>query len=237
MKQLILIVKTELFQLKQDKRLLVALIIFLLIYLSSVISILLNSIEYTYFSPHTYNILSSPINDISSINILIFLLCILSFSTCSLVAADITAGEKERNTLEILFMTKCPRHLIYWGKLIVGLIFSLIPFILGLITMILLTLVFPLNVVCFSDILRLFFLMIPYTLMISILLIHNGFNANNIRSAKSTELVLFLGIPFVCIILTQISSFWTFGIYYFTTIFLCVMISRNTIKNLEFTIR
>ena len=232
MKKLLLITKTELHQLKQDRRLHVALIIFLFIFLTSVTTLMLAGIEYSYLN-NNQNIIPFFYQTSEGTGVFIFLFCILSFSVCSLVVADLTAGEKERNTLETLFLTQCPRYIIFWGKFTVAYMFSLIPLILGFPIIFILSLFLSSPFLSISEILRIVLLMIPYSFMISNLMIYNGFKAKTIRSAKSSELVIFLGIPFFSIIVNDISGLLFMGVYYFIMAIFCFFIISKTINYIK----
>ncbi|MCL2064878.1 MAG: hypothetical protein FWG98_10995 [Candidatus Cloacimonetes bacterium] len=224
MKQLILIFKTEIYQLLQDKRLLIAISIYLFIFLSSLVMMIFSEVETPLFS--------KPSEETNK-TILFFLFCLLSFSFCSLVTADITAGEKERNTLESLLMTQCPRYIIFWGKFLVGLFFSLIPFLIGLPVMFFLSISYNTAILVFSEIIRFILILIPFPFFITNLLIYNGFKAKTIRSAKSAELVIFLVIPFFSIALNSLVNIFPIIVYFTIVISLSYLFTIKTIKYLK----
>ena len=233
-----LIVKTELYQLLRDRRLIIAMIVFLLIFLIGLLSLL--------FSYPELN--SQQLKWTSEFSAILFLFCLLSFSMSTLVIADITAGEKERNTLESLFMTQCPRKIIFWGKFLVGYLFSLLPLVIGALFMlffcpphvvpelasVLAGGIYPPTFMGGAGggikIFRLFFLLLPYTFFIVSLLIHNGFKAKSIRSAKSSELLIFICIPFFSILLNQLLSAIGVTIYICFIIILCYFLNKKTIR-------
>jgi len=127
--------------------------------------------------------------------IIIFL--IVCFSGPALVSADISAGEKERKTLESLLLTKCPIKNIIIGKYLTVLLFSFIPLTTGIIIMYITAYIFNTGILYLQNVNLVVKLIFPYCIFMSAFLLKNGFKAKTIRAAKSTESLFFVFILIV----------------------------------------
>ena len=213
MSQLICILKTELYQLLTDKKLLTTIIIltfmlFLFIFSSA-------SMEFWNQTNSDFSI-NNLRDDLLNVeyNLFIFIFCVLCYGMPILIVSDITTGEKERNTLESLLLTNCSRRIILYGKCLVTLIFSLFPFVIGYVFLVGLIFLFPTPLKTFNEMLMLALIIIPYSLMISLLLLYNGLVAKTIRSAKSQEQKILVLIPIVCLGLSMIVNAVSLVVYY-----------------------
>jgi len=209
--KLILIIKTELLQLLTDKKLLTSIIVLIMLHLIFIFSIIHLEKEPIQVEK---TIIFSGQDSIFMIkhNLLLLFFCIISFGIPALIASDITAGEKERKTLELLLLTNCSRHIILWGKYCVVLIFSLFPFLISSIFTLSLTIHFSHRIP--PEMLLLIFLMFPYITTMSLFLLYNGLKSSTIRSAKSQEQKMLLAIPVICIVLSWITDLISILIFY-----------------------
>lgn len=136
-------------------------------------------------------------NAYSGIYSVIVIFLIVCFSGPALVASDISAGEKERKTLESLLMSKCPPYIIYTGKFLLVLVFSLLPLFFGILSLLILNhTVFNTQSFVYESGL-IIKIVLPYCFFMSAFLLKNGFKARTVRAAKSTESLFFVIILIV----------------------------------------
>jgi len=218
MRQLLAIIDVELYQIRQDKRVLIAFTIYMCILLTSLLA-------YISTTPDT-------IENIHSSIILMVVLSVISFSLSSLIATDITTGEKERKTLEALLMTQCPRHIIYWAKWLLSYIFSAIPVIIGILLLLIYKVIQSNTPLTYTNILLVFMVLFPFTALITSVLVLKGFLAKTMRSSKSLDLVLFICLPFVSVIFIFITILPLMIGYYVITGIIIFLVSRSGIKYL-----
>ncbi len=141
------------------------------------------------------NLLDNKLENVySGLYTVIIIFLIVCFSGPALVSSDITAGEKERKTLEALLMTKCPVKYIVLGKYLTILLFSIIPLISGILIMYCFGLYFNVGQSYYPNISFVIKLILPYCIFMSAFLLRNGLKAKTIRAAKSTESLFFVFI-------------------------------------------
>ena len=213
MTQIILIVKTELSQLLIEKKVISAMIIFMIMVFVFVLSNI--SIEYEKRTNSEFNIQAMR-DDILNVefDLFLFIFCVLCYAMPILIVSDITAGEKERNTFESLLMTNCPRCIILNAKFLVTLLFSYVPFIIGFIFFMIINNILPIQIKTNYDMFRIFLLISPYSIVISLLLLYNGLKNKTVKSAKSQEQIYLILIPLFCIMLSMIEKPVSIMIYY-----------------------
>jgi len=219
MKRFSAIITTELYQLRQDKRIFIALCIYLLI--------LLNSTIYFLVIP------THGMDSFQRKNVLLVIFNVISFSFSSLVSSDITTGEKERKTIEALLATYCPRKLVYWAKCLIVQIFALIPIIFGFLVLLLLKMIWNNTQIAYLDLFILFIVILPFTFLMSSLLVYKGFKAHTMRASKSMDLLIFLCIPFVSLIFMTLTNVWSFVFYLLLTAIFFYFLSKNGIRYLH----
>ena len=213
MTQIILIIKTELSQLLIEKKVISAMIIFMIMVFVFILSNI--SIEHEKRTNSEFNIQSMR-DDILNVefDLFLFIFCVLCYAMPILIISDITAGEKERNTFESLLMTNCPRKNILYAKFLTSFLFSYLPFIIGYIFLLVIHAQLPIQIKTDYDMLRIFLLISPYSIIISWLLLYNGLKAKNVKSAKSQEQIYLILIPLFCIMLSRIEKPISIIIYY-----------------------
>jgi len=216
MKRLSTILKTELYQLSQDRRVFLALCIYLLILLYS-------TVYFIMFPAYR-------MRGFERINILLVIFNVLSFSFASLVASDITTGEKERKTIEALLATYCPRTHIYWAKYIIVQIFALIPIICGFILLFILKAIWVNRQLLYKDIFMVIAVLLPFSFLLSSILVYKGFKARTMRGSKSMDLLLFLCIPLVSLVFMFITGFWSYICYLCVVCVLFYRLAKQGIK-------
>jgi len=219
MKQLLTIIYVELYQIRQDKRVLIAFTIYMCILLSALLG-------YISTTPDT-------IEGIHSSIILMVVLSVISFSLSSLIATDITTGEKERKTLEALLMTNCSRHIIYWAKWLLSYIFSVIPVVIGILLLLIYKAFASNTPLTYTNILLVFMVLFPFTALITSVLVLKGFLAKTMRSSKSLDLVLFICLPFVSVLFIFITVLPLMIGYYVVVGVIIFWVSRAGVKYLH----
>lgn len=200
MKAGFLIAKTELLMIKQDKRILSAVIVLNFLMLTSIL--------FGYNKDEDFSVL------------LIFFL--LSYSLPSLIVADLTAGERERKTLETLVISCRCRESVLLGKFLTVLIFSLIPLNTGLLLLLTVTTVW--------QTLGVFLKVLPFSCLVSVLLTSNGIRCSSVRAAKGFESMALLLVPLVSFFMSGQSSVWFYAGLYIVSGLLVWMIYNKTAK-------